>query len=98
MSTALMRRYITSDELPLSWQKEIDAKPKELFYITINKAEPVDYDDDGNPMPPESQISEKLVKAVEVSDASYKKGNFTRCSTKEENDAFFKAIWSEEAN
>ncbi len=96
MSTALMKKYITSDELPLIWQKEINAKPEELFYITINKAEDVDCDDDGNIMPPESQISEKLVKAVQASEEDIKQGRFVICNSKGERDALFNKIWGQD--
>lgn len=77
MQTPLMKKCVRSDELPIAWQKEINAQPKQLFTITINVVEEIDYDVDGTLMPPESQINAKLIEAVEASEASYKKGNFT---------------------
>ena len=56
--------------------EEIKAEPEQLFTIIIKEVKQNDYIN-VSPMPPENQISERLIKAVEASEESYRKGDFT---------------------
>ncbi len=90
MSAELVKKTLKGSELLLiDWQKEFKVTPEQLFTITVAKVEEIVLDDDASPMPPESQISDNLIRAVEKSEEDYKKGNFTR---HDNLDDFFKHI------
>lgn len=77
MPAELIRKTLRGGESPLvDWQKEFNVKPEQL--ITITSVEKGNFDDDGSLMPPESQISDGLIRAVEKSEEKYRKGKFTR--------------------
>jgi len=70
----------------------LNADPEKYFNVTISIEETEDSDED---MPPEERISQRLIDAVKRSEESYKAGNFTRCNSIEEDEAFFNKIWND---
>ena len=81
---------IKGSELPAALLRKFNFTPED--YLIIQKEEPVDYDDEGKHMPPESQISDELIQAVEASKKDYKEGRFVRCETEKEIDNFYNNI------
>ena len=77
-------------DLPFGILKKLNASPYHTFRITPETE--IEYDDEGNPMPPENQISDELIKAVETSEKDYKEGRFVRCETEKEVDDFYNNI------
>jgi len=73
---------IKGSELPPALLRKFNFTSED--YLIIKKEEHVDYDDDGKPMPPESQISDELIKAVEASEKDYKEGRFKRFNNVDE--------------
>jgi len=71
MTTAL---NIKGEELPVEILEKLNATPFHTFKIT--PATEIEYDDEGNPMPPEECFSDELIKAVEESERDIKEGRF----------------------
>ena len=74
MPTEFVKKYVRTKDLPLGWQKEMQAESNRLYTVTIREMEGVEYDVDGTPMPPESQIKEECIKAVEASEEDVRQG------------------------
>jgi hypothetical protein len=78
---------IKGRELPFYMLKKLNATPSHTFRI-VSETE-IEYDDEGNPMPPEEDFRPEFVKEVEKRCKEYENGKFVRCKTKEEQDALF---------
>ena len=67
--------YIEGKDLPPHILTRMNATPENLIQM-IPRDEEVDYDDEGNPMPPESAISPEFIKMVEESDEDIRQGRY----------------------
>ncbi len=82
-------RNIKGKDLPFFMLKELNATPFHTFRI-IPETE-IEYDDEGNPLPPEEYFSEKFVDELE---AQYKEDNKNNVfETKEDLISHINNIW-----
>ncbi|SLM32248.1 hypothetical protein MTBBW1_600078 [Desulfamplus magnetovallimortis] len=97
MQVEKIKKYVRGQDLPITWQKEMNIQPQKFFTVILKEinVNDCDIDIDGSLMPPENEISENLIKAVAASEESLKKGDFVDCSSDAERDALFDSIWSD---
>ena len=91
METSIMEtlNIVKGSDLPFHILKRLNATPYHTFRI-IPETE-IEYDDDGNPMPPEENFKPEFVAKIEAQ--QYKKDEGVLCKTQEEQDALFDKIW-----
>ena len=86
--------YIEGKDLPPHILTRMNATPENLFQV-IPHDEKIDYDDEGNPIPPEECFSDELIKAVEASEKNIKEGNCSTFNTTEELTKHLQKIWND---
>lgn len=95
VQTEMIKKCIRGEDLPITWQKEMNIQPRKLFTVIVKEFDgnDCDVDVDGSLMPPEDQISDELIKAVENSGESLERGDFVDCASEKERDDLFHSIW-----
>ena len=93
METAVMPNLniVKGEELPFYILKQLNATPYHTFRITPETE--IEYDDDGNPMPPEKNFRPEFVAKIE--EQQYNNDGDIICNTQEEQDALFAKTWEE---
>ncbi len=92
MSTQIVENVKGSD-LPSSWQQHVDVDPDQLYTVTLIPQN--DENETDEDMPPEEMLSDEIIEIIEKSRAEYQTGDFTRCKSKKEREAFFAELDNE---
>ncbi len=75
MQKEVFTEFVPRQSLPPHVQKKF---PKDKFLrVHYEPDHEVEFDDDGKPMPPESAISDELIKSVQASEKDLKEGRYT---------------------
>ncbi len=95
MQIEMIKKCVRGEDLSATWQKEMNIHPQKYFTVIVKEIVNNDCDIDGSHMPPEDQIRDNLIKAVEESEKSLKNGDFVDCNSEEERDVLFDSIWGD---
>ena len=87
-------RHIKGTELPPMMIEKFNVTPYHTFTLTLE--DEVEYDDEGNPLPPESAFRPEFVAEVERRCTEDDRSKSTVCNTEEEIDAFFQKLMDED--
>ena len=82
--------HVKGSMIPDPWAKQIKADPEEIYTITFRVESK--YEED---MPSEDSIRPEFIEEIKRSEEDYKQGRYTRCSSDEEIDQFFKQVLDE---
>ncbi len=87
--------YVEGKMLPFHILEKLNAKPGHYLKI-VNYPDETEYDDVGNPLPPEESFKDELVEEIEQRCKAHQEGKNkgTICKTTEEVNKFFDNIVS----
>jgi len=87
---------VQGSNLPPDILKKMGATKYHTFTISLEGQKEMEFDDDGNPMPPESAFKDEFIQSIEAAEGSFEKGEGTLCHSKEEREKLFNQILSED--